>query len=169
MLVLYSGRFVVSQNVPAYEISALSDLYQSADGDSWSWNQPGNKWNFTDADPCLDSWQGVTCSNNDTASTLHVLGLQLPNFHLVGYIPASLGNLTFLQALDLSRNSLDSTIPITLGDLAKLTSLNLATNVLTGTIPPSLGRCVELLDLNLATNLLTGSIPTTLGQCTQLT
>jgi Leucine-rich repeat (LRR) protein len=117
----------------------------------------------------LDSWQGITCSTNDTASTLHILGLQLPKFHLVGYIPASLGNLTFLQALDLSRNSLDSKIPDTLGDLANLNSLNLATNVLTGTIPLNLGRCVELLDLNLATNLLTGSIPTTLGQCTQLT
>ncbi len=61
------------------EITGLQYLYNSTNGDSWSWNNDtgtyGIPWNFTASssllNPCYDHWQGIMCSC-DTNSTLNV-------------------------------------------------------------------------------------------------
>jgi hypothetical protein len=45
--------------------------------------------NFIRADPCLDGWHGLSCTNQG-----RVIGISLPANHLTGTIPPDIGNLT---------------------------------------------------------------------------
>ena len=97
----------------------------------------------------IDDWGGITVSNS------RVVELNLGNHHdglwegcdptvsfcLTGTIPAELGNLTNLVALDLAFHALTGTIPAELGNLANsLQLLFLGDNQLTGCIPNALSR-----------------------------
>ena len=82
--------------LPQSEYSALYDLYTATNGDGWHWlNDPINSvpWNFSvaNANPCVDSWEGVNCSV--IANQYHVTELKLTLHELDGQIPESLGNL----------------------------------------------------------------------------
>ena len=76
-------------------------------------------------------------------------------------VPASLGQLTQLQSLDLTRNRLTA-LPEWLGQLTQLQSLHLSRNRLTA-LPESLGQLTQLQSLNLSNNRLT-ALPESLGQ-----
>jgi Leucine-rich repeat (LRR) protein len=153
-------------NVPDTEIAALQDLYEAANGDSWY--GPGNKWNFTNPNPCADAWQGVNCSQVPTNGFLHVLGVNLYEYGLAGSIPPTLDQLSQLRILNLGDNALTRTIPDSVGQLTQLTELHLDENQLTGTIPVALGLLSQLSTLNLAFNQLSGIIPDSVRQLTQL-
>ena len=94
--------------------------------------------------------------------------LQLPGNRFTGPIPPELGQLTALRELDLSSNQLTGAIPPELGRLVKLETLDLATNELTGPIPPDLGQATTLRDLDLSENRLTGPIPPEIAQLAKL-
>ncbi|KAI8925998.1 hypothetical protein BC831DRAFT_458660, partial [Entophlyctis helioformis] len=110
----------------------------------------------------------------------------------VGPIPASLGNLAFLNRLDINaefdgpipdsfRNlhslrylgitytPLTGVLPDWLGDLTNLTTLGIYSTNITGPIPSSLGRLINLTGLYLWGNKLTGPIPPSLGDLVNLT
>ncbi|MBL8828369.1 MAG: leucine-rich repeat domain-containing protein [Planctomycetaceae bacterium] len=80
-------------------------------------------------------------------------------------LPESLGQLTQLQSLNLSRNRL-TMLPESLGELTQLESLELCRNQLT-VLPESLGQLTQLRSLNLSKNQLT-VLPEALGQLTRL-
>ncbi|CAN1795704.1 Probable LRR receptor-like serine/threonine-protein kinase At1g74360 [Linum perenne] len=84
-----------------------------------------------------------------------------------GSIPEEYGNLTDIQALDLSFNRLTGSIPSSLGELKYLLWLMLANNTLSGRIPSELGRCNSLLWLNLSNNRLSGTIPSQILSATE--
>jgi Leucine-rich repeat (LRR) protein len=157
-----------SYNVPNEEIAALQDLYDVTNGTSWYWNQPGSKWNFSDPNPCGDAWQGVNCTQVPDEGFVHVQTLKLPEFGLVGRLPASLVQLTQLTELELGHNGLSGTVPEYLGQFSRLVSFSLRYNDLTGTLPDSLGQLPQLTKLYLNGNQLVGTVPAAWGQLTQL-
>jgi Leucine-rich repeat (LRR) protein len=133
------------------------------------WSGTGSKWNFTEASPCVDMWQGVTCSSTPVDGFLHVLEVKLFQQGLVGTMPQSLPLLPQLTYLTLGGNQLSGTIPENIGQLPQLTALFLDTNQLTGTLPAAIGQLTNLVLLYLDVNVLTGTIPDELGELTQLT
>ncbi len=80
-------------------------------------------------------------------------------------LPESLGQLTQLQSLDLSRNQLMA-LPESLGQLMQLRSLDLSHSQLTA-LPKWLSQLTRMLSLNLSNNQLT-ALQESLGQFTQL-
>ncbi|KAI6700303.1 hypothetical protein NL676_014627 [Syzygium grande] len=125
-------------------------------------------------------WEGVSCD----PATGRVLRLWLPGRHLNGTVSPSLGNLTSLthlnlsrnllsgplpsdffaalgelRVLDLSFNGLSGDIPILPGDNAVQT-LDLSSNAFRGAIPPSIFRSgLNLTSFNASNNRLAGPIP----------
>ncbi|CAI9285995.1 unnamed protein product [Lactuca saligna] len=81
------------------------------------------------------------CNNQ----TCHVIGLDIfGSSTLGGEISHSLLNLTYLNHLDLSRNSFHGTIPSFIGSMTRLRYLNLSYNSFYGTIPPEFGNLTNL-------------------------
>jgi Leucine-rich repeat (LRR) protein len=154
-------------NVPDTEIAALQDLYDATNGTFWNWHGEGTKWNFTEANPCVDAWQGVNCSQVTADGFLHVTELVLYEYNLEGTIPPSIAQLTQLVTLLLRSNELSGTIPGSAGHVTVLTELH--RNNLTGGTPASLGQLKHLMVLDLGDNRLSGTIPTFVGELIQLT
>ena len=136
--------------------AALVALYKSAGGTGWT-----DKTNWDSAEP-LNTWFGVILLGND-----RVAELDLSANNVRGTLPADLGSLTSLNALNLSENQLRGQIPDVRG-LTILTSLNLGDNQLSGTIPDWLGSLIALQDLSLRDNRFTGPIPEELGDLVAL-
>lgn len=88
--------------------------------------------------------------------------LDLRSCSIYGSLPYSLGNLTNLTGLYLSRNNLSGSIP-SFTNLKNLSFFDLSSNFLSGSIPPGIGTLSRLQALNLSSNNLSGSIPAILG------
>ncbi|KAK3442020.1 hypothetical protein EUGRSUZ_B02264 [Eucalyptus grandis] len=101
------------------------------------------------------NWTGVKCSRRHKE---RVTVLNLMDRQLVGSIPASIGNLSFLQYFYLASNGFQGRIPSEVGRLYRLKYLNLSHNAIEGEIPINLTSCSELLGIDLTGNKLTGKI-----------
>ncbi|CAL4886530.1 unnamed protein product [Urochloa decumbens] len=110
-------------------------------------------WNATNH---VCRWRGVGCGRRHPE---RVVALRMSSFGLSGRISPSVGNLTFLRALDLGNNLLAGQMPRQVGSLSRLRLLNLSFNSLDGGIPAELGRCTRLRVLALTTNQLQGEVP----------
>ncbi|MDE2869673.1 MAG: hypothetical protein OXR64_05290 [Chloroflexota bacterium] len=135
---------------------ALVALYNATGGPSWT-----NNGNWLSDRP-LDEWYGVETDDG------RVIGLMLSANGLNGSIPAELGQLSYLDWLDLYTNQLSGNIPPELGRLSYLVGLVLNDNQLTGAIPAELGQLSYLEHLRLDSNNLTGAIPAELGRLSNL-
>jgi Leucine-rich repeat (LRR) protein len=150
--------------IPDIEVDALKALYISTNGDNWDSNP---NWMGAIGTEC--SWFGVTCD----AAGNKVIRLNLPGNILDGPLPAAIGNLFFLERLDLgggveSRNYLSGAIPDAIGNLANLTYLSLDRNLISGTVPPAIGGLTQLRTLDLSGNQLSGPIPAEIGALSNL-
>eukprot|EP00981_Chlorochromonas_danica_P015819 scaffold14704_cov214-Ochromonas_danica.AAC.1 len=162
--------------LPPWELDVLYDLYNSTQGEYWIWT--GVPWNFSEsnANPCSEAWEGVTCFevcsntvNGSESCGEHIYSIVLSNNNMTGSLPSSLGQLQRMHYLGLTDNlNLTGTIPSIFSNLSYLSYLMLNNNALTGTIPNSLTNARALLSLNLATNQLTGSLPGNISQLTLL-
>ncbi|XP_037453721.1 LRR receptor-like serine/threonine-protein kinase EFR [Triticum dicoccoides] len=99
-------------------------------------------------------WNGVTCT---TTRPFRVSWLNLTCQNLQGHITPSLGNLTFLNLLELSYNRFIGTFPV-LNNL-QLQYLIMTNNSLTGINPNALSNCSNWGYLDFFSNLLVGPIP----------
>ncbi|MBV9963157.1 MAG: leucine-rich repeat domain-containing protein [Parafilimonas sp.] len=144
--------------VDVQDSTALVNLYNSTHGPGWKRN---DNWLSTFAP--LSTWYGVTVTNN------RVTGLSLNSNLLEGILPPALGNLTALDTLSLSGNSLSGSISsASYGNLTNLEYFDLSSNLLNDTIPGSLSNLSGIKYLNLSNNKFTGSIPFSLGNITGL-
>jgi hypothetical protein len=108
-----------------YEREMLLEIYRSLYPESYTIGK---------TDPHCN-WLGVTCnSTTGRVTAIKMSGLATED-SVLGTIPASIGNFTELQHLDLSYNYLNSTIPESIKKLENLIELNLAVNALVGTVP----------------------------------
>ncbi|CAJ1924577.1 unnamed protein product [Sphenostylis stenocarpa] len=109
-------------------------------------------WDPTLVDPC--TWFHVTCDSNH-----NVFRLDLGNHNFTGTLGPELGQLPYLQYLELYGNKFSGKIPQELGNLINLIGMDLSNNQLEGSIPNSFGKLKSLKFLWLNNNELTGSIP----------
>ncbi|KAL4387198.1 hypothetical protein GQ457_09G001180 [Hibiscus cannabinus] len=132
-------------NTDSTDVQALQVLYTSL-------NSPAEltNWKSDGADPCGESWKGVTCEGSAVVS-VDISGLGLSG--TMGYL---LNDLMSLRTLDLSNNNIHDTIPYQLPP--NLTSLNVAGNNLSGSLPYSISNMVTLTYLNVSCNLLSPSV-----------
>ena len=87
---------VHASTIPSGERQALLDFYTSTNGAGWTTN---TGWNGAAGTEC--GWAGVTCDSGRTT----VQRLDLYDNNLLGTFPATFGNLTNLQYLDLAPTS----------------------------------------------------------------
>ncbi|CAI9103008.1 OLC1v1001417C1 [Oldenlandia corymbosa var. corymbosa] len=96
---------------------------------------------------------------NISQSMPDLIFLSRSNNKLSGEIPASIGEMSLLQVIDLSMNDLTGKVPNSIGNCAYLKVLDLGNNHLSGTIPDSLGMLNQLLSLHLNDNMFTDELP----------
>lgn len=144
-------------------MEALYDIYYGTNGDAWYWQDGlGQRWNFTSPNnnPCADSWQGIACIVGNNSDYSHVGSINLAGYNMVGGLPSSIGNLSWLHSLDLGDNVLTSMIPPTLCDMTQLVNISLNDNQLHGSIPRLMGAAFSnVAIIQLQNNLLSGAIP----------
>ncbi|XP_058187990.1 probable leucine-rich repeat receptor-like protein kinase At1g35710 [Rhododendron vialii] len=96
--------------------------------------------------------------------------LDLSNIlNIGGVIPPTLGNLTQLVHVNLSRTDIGGPIPSSIGNWRNLIHLDLNSNNLNGSIPPEIGNLKNLVEMNLGLNHLQGPIPSSIGNLSALT
>ena len=107
---------------------------------------------WTDDNP-VTNWIGVEWENG------HVVGIQVPEYksnlaarvYHTGYIPKSIGDLTYLRKLIVSDQNLGMTepIPVEIGNLSLLEELKIYACNIPGGIPPEIGNLKNLKSLTL--------------------
>ncbi|GFZ01613.1 leucine-rich repeat protein kinase family protein [Actinidia rufa] len=109
-------------------------------------------------------WSGVTCGLKHQ----RVTALDPEGRELHGAISPHLGNLSYLQILNLGSNSLSGGIPLELGHLFRFQNLRLSKNFLGGVISINLSQFSNLINLALDQNYLDSEIPSELGSLSNL-
>ncbi|KAL2513648.1 BRASSINOSTEROID INSENSITIVE 1-associated receptor kinase 1 [Forsythia ovata] len=148
LILVFTGFSRVSANS---EGDALIELKNNLNDP----NQVLQSWNSTNVTPC--TWFHITCDSGDS-----VTRVDLGNASLSGQLVPRLGQLQYLQYLELDSNNISGRIPYELGNLTNLVSLNLYRNNLSGPVPETLGKLQKLRFLRLNNNNLTGEIPMSL-------
>ncbi|CAH8382794.1 unnamed protein product [Eruca vesicaria subsp. sativa] len=128
-----------------------------------------NLSNWEKGDPCKSNWTGITCfvrSHDD--GLFHVRELQLMRLNLSGELAPEVGQLSFLEILNVMWNNITGRIPLEIGKISSLKLLLLNGNKLTGSLPPELGNLRNLNRLQVDENNITGSVPLTFGNMTSI-
>ncbi|KAK3442621.1 hypothetical protein EUGRSUZ_B02903 [Eucalyptus grandis] len=87
---------------------------------------------------------------------------------LVGSLSSFIGNVSFLQHLDIRNNSFIGEIPLEIGNLYRLKYLGLGNNSFSGQIPANISGCKNLEDLILGFNMLVGEVPIAIASMSKL-
>ncbi|UCH10823.1 MAG: VCBS repeat-containing protein [Fidelibacterota bacterium] len=119
---------------------ALVDLYNSTDGDNWTYN---TNW----LSGPVSSWYRVTVTDGRVAE------VELYSSNLSDTIPSSIGDLVNLTILRLDGNTLTGAVPTEICSLTSLINLRLSGNQLTA-IPDEINDLTQLQYLYLSNNQL---------------
>ncbi|OMP04291.1 hypothetical protein COLO4_09799 [Corchorus olitorius] len=113
------------------------------------------------------SWE-VSFPKTNMTSPLR--SLQLSPVSIAGqHLPNSIGDLRFLEVLDLNSCNLKGSIPHSFANLTRLIHLDLSSNFnILGQLPPAFSNFKHLQYFDLSANQLDGQIPDAFGNLTQL-
>jgi len=139
--------------IPNNECQALLELYTTTQGEHRT--HTDNWWDMTN----ISRRYGVNVDNG------HVTKIMLWKNNLVGDISTKIGNLTYLERLDVYNNHITS-LPTEIQELAHLKYLYIYNNELTS-LPPEIVRLINLEWLYINGNKLT-QLPLELGHFTKL-
>lgn len=95
-------------------------------------------------------------------------GLFVEENVLQGTIPATIGTLRSLEAIDLSTNDFTGSLPAELGLLTSLIEFDMVTTKISGTIPTQIGNLGNLKIWICVENRMWGQIPSEIGMCSDL-
>eukprot|EP00980_Cylindrotheca_fusiformis_P014051 scaffold3670_cov124-Cylindrotheca_fusiformis.AAC.27 len=148
----------------------LAVFYYSSNTDGWT---NSDKW-MTEAGHC--SWYGIKCVAKDDEnedggitktydSSDSITEIVLSKNGLEGAIPAELGKLPTLEALDLSENEIGGDLPEFNGNLRYLL---LHKNAFQGSFPETVTKMTNLHGIDFSTNGFQGKLPKKLGDLTAL-
>ncbi|CAL0324503.1 unnamed protein product [Lupinus luteus] len=136
-------------------------------------NQLGNptqlvSWDSS-TDCCNPTWQGVTCDEYNKTYRIIILSLSDLNLPKLCPIPSSIGNLPFLQILEI-RNipNLVGPIPLAITNLTKLNYLYITHTNISSSIPEFISRIQTIVTINFSYNKLSGELPSSLSQLPNL-
>ncbi|GMQ04165.1 hypothetical protein CsSME_00049679 [Camellia sinensis var. sinensis] len=110
------------------------------------------------------NWHGVTCWCRYQRMT----ALNMSSLKLVGSVSPQIGNLTFLEEINIQGNNFRGTFPQEIGGLFRLQNLRLANNSFQGEIPINLTHCSHIRVIDLKGNNLEGNIPPELSILSKL-
>ena len=116
--------------------------------------------------PC-QTFSGVQCVKVGSFNRIYSMSLGPPTAGtpgLAGSLPASLGDLSFLQSLTISSGALRGSIPDTIGNLQSLRTFSCSQNYLSGPLPESFTNLKSLETLQIMKNDLQGQIPVGIGK-----
>jgi Leucine-rich repeat (LRR) protein len=136
---------------------ALLQFYSDCKGTEWV-----TPWDTSNTS-LYCSYFGITCDTND-----RVVRLNMSSNHVECPFPASLCELTNLEALDLSDNSLSSPIPNCIADLTNLQTIKLNSNSFSQSFPEELCSLTGLTEIDLSYSGLTGNFSECLVDMTNL-
>ncbi|KAI4357122.1 hypothetical protein L6164_001090 [Bauhinia variegata] len=136
-------------------ISFKSQLSSDSPHPLSSWDQ--------NSSPC--NWTGVFCNNLDDN---RVIALNLSGLGLSGPISPHIGNLSFLESLQLQNNQITGAIPDQIGNLFRLRILNMNSNRIQGKLPYSITNLTQLQLLDLSSNQIVSQIPEAISLLTKL-
>lgn len=164
----------IAGNLPDSQIDGLYSLYNSTSGSEWLWNPniSGVAWDFQNVtvNPCINQWQGVTCSVNcSTTDICNITGLNVLGHNLRGTIPPEIELLDTLEKLNVDFNSITGSIPSSFTNMRTLNDARFYVNFITGTIPTDVGVLTKMTYLDFGTNQMTSTLPPGLGLLSQLT
>ena len=142
---------------------SLNAIYQNLNGANWS-----NPWPISNCDPC--NYPGIQCSGG------RVFSINVPNetTNLTGELPDNLDTMTSCVFISFNRSRITGTLPASIGNMSQLQTLDLSGEInfnfpsLTGTIPNNWSGLTNLTWLNLGGHDLSGNIPAFIGNYTQL-
>jgi Leucine-rich repeat (LRR) protein len=127
----------------------------------------GNPYDLASWDPKTDccEWYCVKCDDRkNIITTNRITDIFIDDGSLPGPIPASIGNIPFLERLRFTAQpKMMGPIPPAIVKLKNLNSLWIRSTNISGSVPNFLSQLTKLTYLNLAFNNLSGSIPSSLS------
>uniref|UniRef100_A0A7N2L4V3 Leucine-rich repeat-containing N-terminal plant-type domain-containing protein n=1 Tax=Quercus lobata TaxID=97700 RepID=A0A7N2L4V3_QUELO len=124
-------------------------------------------WRLEGENSDCRSWNSVDC-DEDTDWSSPLEETSLANTRFSNELPASMGNLDSLIALDMWGCNISGSLSSSIGNLTNLIYLKLSNNCLVGNIPSSIGNLIHLAFVDLYGNTLAGSIPFGLANMTKM-
>lgn len=110
----------------------------------------GLGWDLTQP---ISTWNGVVLSNNGCVTELYI------NDASAGTLPPEIGDLSFLEVLDIEDSGITGNLPSEIGNLSNLVSLTIDDNNFSGSIPSEIGNLTNLTYLDLHDNQFSGTMP----------